>query len=47
MPITHHPLKDEFQIHQEYVHNLKTRNLHFQHLINEYDGTEQVNDDYL
>jgi len=58
MPITHHPLIDEFQNHKDKIHRLKIRNSYFRRLTNEYEGIdksifraeqgiETVNDDYL
>lgn len=58
MPITHHPLIDEFQNHKDKIHQLKISNPYFRRLTNEYEGIdksifraeqgiETVNDDYL
>ena len=58
MPITHHPLIEEFQNHKEQIHDLKINNSHFRRLVNEYEGIdksifraeqgiETVSDDYL
>lgn len=58
MPITNHPLADEFPEFKEQIHTLKMGNTHFRRLANEYEGIdksivraeqglETVNDDYL
>lgn len=58
MPITHHPLVEEFPEHKETIHDLKINNAHFRRLANEYEGIDKsivraeqgieiVNDDYL
>lgn len=58
MPISHHPLIDEFQEYKDQIHALKMNNSHFRRLAHEYEGIdksivraeqgiETVNDDYL
>ncbi len=58
MPITHHPLIEEFTEHKETIHNLKMNNAHFRRLAHQYEGIDKsifraeqgieiVNDDYL
>ena len=58
MPVTHHPLIEEFQGHKDQIHDLKISNSYFRRLANEYEGIDKsifraeqgievVNDDYL
>ena len=58
MPISHHPLIEEFSEHKDTIHNLKMNNAHFRRLAHEYEGIDKsifraeqgieiVNDDYL
>ena len=58
MPITHHPLIEEFSEYKETIHDLKLNNAHFRRLAHEYEGIDKsifraeqgieiVNDDYL
>ena len=58
MPITHHPLIEEFSEYRDVIHNLKISNAHFHRLAHEYEGIDKsifraeqgieiVNDDYL
>ena len=58
MPITHHPLIEEFPNHKDAIHELKMNNSHFRRLSHEYEGIDKsifraeqgieiVNDDYL
>lgn len=58
MPITHHPLSEEFPNHLDAIHELKMNNAHFRRLAHEYEGIDKeifraeqeievVNDDYL
>lgn len=58
MPISHHPLIEEFSEHRDTIHNLKMNNAHFRRLAHEYEGIDKsifraeqgieiVNDDYL
>ena len=58
MPITHHPLVEEFAEYREQIHDLKLNNAHFRRLAHEYEGIDKsifraeqgieiVNDDYL
>lgn len=58
MPITHHPLIEEFPNHKDVIHKLKMSNAHFRRLSHEYEGIDKsifraeqgieiVNDDYL
>ena len=58
MPITHHPLTEEFPEYRDKLHELKINNSHFRRLIHEYEGIDKaifraeqgieiVNDDYL
>lgn len=58
MPISHHPLVEEFAEYKDTIHNLKMNNAHFRRLANEYEGIDKsifraeqgieiVNDDYL
>jgi len=58
MPITHHPLIEEFPEYKEAIHDLKLINARFRKLAHEYEGLdksifraeqgiETVNDDYL
>ena len=58
MPITHHPLIEEFTEYKDTIHALKMNNAHFRRLAHEYEdidksifraeqGIEIVNDDYL
>jgi len=58
VPITHHPLIEEFPNHKDAIHELKMNNSHFRRLSHEYEGIDKsifraeqgieiVNDDYL
>ena len=58
MPLTHHPLIEEFPEFRETLHDLKMGNAHFRRLTHEYEGIDKsiiraeqeievVNDDYL
>ena len=58
MPITRHPLADEFPENKDQIHALKMKNSHFRRLAHEYEGIdksivraeqglEAVDDDYL
>ncbi len=58
MPITHHPLIEEFAEYKDAIHDLKLNNAHFRRLAHEYEGIDKsifraeqgiegVNDDYL
>ncbi len=58
MPISHHPLIEEFSEHRDTIHNLKMNNAHFRRLAHEYEGIDKsifraeqgieiVNNDYL
>jgi len=58
MPITHHPLIEEFSEHKDTIHSLKMNNAHFRRLAHEYEGIDKsifraeqgieiVNDQYL
>ena len=58
MPLTHHPLVQEFPEYKEQVHTLKTTNNFFHHLMERYDaidkqiyriksGEEPTSDDYV
>ena len=58
MPISHHPLTEEFPEHKDALHALKLNNAHFRRLAHEYEGIdksifraeqgiETVNDEYL
>lgn len=58
MPITHHPLIDEFAEYKDALHELKLNNAHFRRLTHEYEGIDKsifraeqgievVNDEYL
>jgi len=58
MPITHHPLIEEFTEHKDTIHELKLNNAHFRRLAHEYEGIDKsifraeqgieiVNDEYL
>jgi len=58
MPITHHPLIEEFIEYKDVIHQLKLNNAHFRRLAHEYEGIDKsifraeqgieiVNDDYL
>jgi uncharacterized protein YdcH (DUF465 family) len=58
MPISHHPLIEEFSEHKDTIHKLKMSNAHFRRLAHEYEGIDKsifraeqgieiVNDDYL
>ena len=58
MPITHHPLTDEFPEYVDAIRDLKMNNAHFRRLAHEYEGIDKeifraeqeieiVNDDYL
>jgi len=58
MPVTHHPLIEEFAEYKDTLHNLKLNNAHFRRLAHEYEGIDKsifraeqgieiVNDEYL
>lgn len=58
MPITHHPLIEEFPKYRDEIHQLKINNQHFRRLSHEYEGIDKeifraeqgieiMNDDYL
>ena len=58
MPLTHHPLIEEFAEYRDIIHELKLNNAHFRRLAHEYEGIDKsifraeqgieiVNDDYL
>jgi uncharacterized protein len=58
MPISHHPLIEEFSEYKDTIHDLKQKNAHFRRLAHEYEGLDKsivraeqgieiVNDDYL
>lgn len=58
MPITHHPLVEEFAEYKKEIHDLKLSNAYFRRLAHEYEGIDKsifraeqgieiVNDDYL
>ena len=58
MPITHHPLIEEFFEYRDEIHDLKLNNAHFRRLAHEYEGIDKsifraeqgieiVNDEYL
>lgn len=58
MPISHHPLIEEFSEYKDTIHDLKQNNAHFRRLAHEYEGLDKsivraeqgieiVNDDYL
>ena len=58
MPLSHHPLIEEFAEYKEVIHDLKINNAHFRRLTHEYEGIDKsifraeqgievVNDDYL
>jgi len=58
MPISHHPLIEEFAEYKDNIHKLKLSNAHFRRLAHEYEGIDKsifraeqgieiVNDDYL
>lgn len=58
MPITHHPLIEEFPEYKDKLHELKMSNSHFRRLVHEYEGIDKsivraeqgieiINDDYL
>lgn len=58
MPISHHPLIEEFAEHKDTIHQLKLNNAHFRRLAHEYEGIDKsifraeqgieiVNDEYL
>lgn len=58
MPITHHPLIEEFSEYRDNIHQLKMGNAHFRRLAHEYEGIDKsivraeqgieiVNDMYL
>jgi uncharacterized protein YdcH (DUF465 family) len=58
MPLTHHPLIEEFAEYRDTIHDLKLNNAHFRRLAHEYEGIDKsifraeqgieiVNDDYL
>ena len=41
MPISHHPLNDEFPEDHETIHRLKTENAHFRRLMEEYEKVDK------
>ena len=58
MPVTHHPLIEEFPNHKDAIRKLKMSNAHFRRLSHEYEGIDKeifraeqgieiINDDYL
>jgi uncharacterized protein len=58
MPISHHPLIEEFAEYKETIHNLNLNDVRFRKLAHEYEGIDKsifraeqgieiVNDDYL
>lgn len=58
MPLTHHPLVQEFPEYKQQIHVLKTSNNFFHHLMERYDaidkqvyriesGEEPTSDDYV
>ncbi len=58
MPLSHHPLIEEFTEYRDTIHELKLSNAHFRRLAHEYEGIDKsifraeqgieiVNDDYL
>jgi uncharacterized protein len=58
MPVTHHPLVEEFPEYKDAIHQLKVDNAYFRRLAHEYEGLDKsifraeqgieiVNDDYL
>ena len=58
MPLTHHPLIEEFPEYKDAIHKLKLDNSHFRRLTHEYEGIDKavfraeqgievVSDDYL
>ena len=58
MPLSHHPLIEEFPEYKDAIHKLKLDNSHFRRLSHEYEGIDKavfraeqgievVNDDYL
>ncbi len=58
MPISHHPLIEEFSEYKDAIHKLKVNNSHFRRLLHEYEGIDKsiyraeqgieiANDDYL
>lgn len=58
MPVTQHPLVEEFPEYKDTIHQLKVNNAHFRRLAHEYEGLDKsifraetgievVNDDYL
>jgi len=58
MPLTHHPLTQEFPEYKEQIHALKSSNNYFHHLMERYEaidkqiyriqsGEEPTSDDYV
>lgn len=58
MPVTHHPLIEEFAEYKDAIHDLKLKNAYFRRLAHEYEGIDKsifraeqgieiVNDSYL
>ena len=58
MPLTHHPLVQEFPEYKVQIHTLKSRNNYFHHLMERYEaidkqiyriesGEEPTSDDYI
>ena len=58
MPVTHHPLIEEFAEYKDAIHDLKLNNAYFRRLAHEYEGIDKsifraeqgieiVNDSYL
>ena len=41
MPISHHPLNDEFPEDHDTIHRLKTENAHFRRLMEEYEAIDK------
>lgn len=41
MPITCHPLVEEFPEYRSLIHDLKAKNLHFRRLAHEYEGIDK------
>ena len=41
MPISHHPLNDEFPEDHETIHRLKTENAHFRRLMEDYEKVDK------
>ncbi len=41
MPLEHHPLIQEFPEYKDQIHNLKTKNNHFHHLMERYEEIDK------